>query len=356
MGKILYLECNSGISGDMTVGALLDLGADRDVLIKALDSLGVDGYRLHFGRTKKCGLDAYDFDVLLEEEHEHRVEHGHEHETGHEHIHGEDHGHNHNHEHSAGHGFANNHSHDHRNLTDIYTIIDRLDSETHVKDMAKRMFDVVAEAESKAHGIPVEEVHFHEVGAIDSIVDIISAAVCIHNLGLEEIVVSPLAGEGLFPSQELKRPLEARKPQGAYLFRPHLSSKSSPVHAEVLLDAAHLAFASSDVKILEVYPDGSFDLRGNGKVRLTIEVLPGDGLGATPLMQEELELEVQLERYVPTTSMSDTSSLETTSFVPLPSEESVESEAAWRWTSYILTIAVPLLMLALVLYLVSRKK
>ena len=193
MGKILYLECNSGISGDMTVGALLDLGADRDVLIKALDSLGVDGYRLHFGRTKKCGLDAYDFDVLLEEEHEHRVEHGHEHETGHEHIHGEDHGHNHNHEHSAGHGFANNHSHDHRNLTDIYTIIDRLDSETHVKDMAKRMFDVVAEAESKAHGIPVEEVHFHEVGAIDSIVDIISAAVCIHNLGLEEIVVSPLA-------------------------------------------------------------------------------------------------------------------------------------------------------------------
>ena len=117
-----------------------------------------------------------------------------------------------------------------------------------------------------------------------------------------------------------------------------------------------MAFASSDVKILEVYPDGSFDLRGNGKGRLTIEVLPGDGLGATALMQEELELEVQLERYVPTTSMSETSSLETTSFVPRPSEESVESEAAGRWTSYILTIAVPLLMLALVLYLVSRKK
>lgn len=171
MGKILYLECNSGISGDMTVGALLDLGADRDVLIKALDSLGVEGYRLHFGRTKKCGLDAYAFDVLLEEE----QDHGH----GSHHDHGHDHGH--------------DHTHDHRSLSDIYTIIGRLDSQDPVKDMAKRMFAVVAEAESKAHGIPVEEVHFHEVGAIDSIVDIISAAVCIDNLGIEEIVVSPLA-------------------------------------------------------------------------------------------------------------------------------------------------------------------
>ena len=75
MGKILYLECNSGISGDMTVGALLDLGADQTVLEHALDSLGVEGYHLHFGRTVKCGLDAYDFDVHLEED-------------GHEHVHG----------------------------------------------------------------------------------------------------------------------------------------------------------------------------------------------------------------------------------------------------------------------------
>lgn len=207
MGKILYLECNSGISGDMTVGALLDLGADRDALVKALDSLGVEGYHLHFGRTKKCGLDAYDFDVLLEEEERHESGHGHmdghvdghdhSHEHGHEHSHGHDHGHEHgheySHEHSHEHGYVHDHHHDHRNLSDIYTIIDRLDSEVRVKDMAKRMFDVVAEAESKAHGIPLEEVHFHEVGAIDSIVDIISVAVCIDSLGLDEIVVSPLA-------------------------------------------------------------------------------------------------------------------------------------------------------------------
>ncbi|MDR0924527.1 MAG: nickel pincer cofactor biosynthesis protein LarC [Hungatella sp.] len=208
MGKILYLECNSGISGDMTVGALLDLGADKEALTKALQSLGVDGYQLHFGRTRKCGLDAYDFDVLLEDEghgHEgdHGHDHGHSHEQGHEHDHGQIHeqGHECDYGHSHQHDDSNNHEHCqehdnlkvHRNLQDIYTIIDRLDSSSKVKAMAKQMFGMVAEAESKAHGIPVEEVHFHEVGAIDSIVDIISVAVCVDSLGVDEIVVSPLA-------------------------------------------------------------------------------------------------------------------------------------------------------------------
>ena len=168
--KILYLECESGISGDMTVGALLDLGADREVLERALDSLGVGGYHLHFGRKKKCGIDAFDFDVHLEDE----DGHGHE-EHGHGHSHG----------------------HVHRNLNDIFDIIGRLDADDAVKNLARRMFSIVAEAESKAHGIPVEEVHFHEVGAIDSIVDIVSAAVCFHNLGISRVYVSPLAeGQG----------------------------------------------------------------------------------------------------------------------------------------------------------------
>lgn len=169
MGKILYLECNSGISGDMTVGALLDLGADREVLEQALESLGVEGYHLHFGRKVTCGLDAYDFDVHLEQD-------GHSHDEEHHHHH---------HHHR--------HSHVHRNLYDVYEIIDRLASNDHVKELARRMFLIVAEAESKAHGLPVDQVHFHEVGAIDSIVDIISVAVCIDNLGIDEVVVSPLA-------------------------------------------------------------------------------------------------------------------------------------------------------------------
>lgn len=196
MGKILYLECNSGISGDMTVGALLDLGADREVLERALGSLGVEGYHLYFGRAVKCGLDAYDFDVHLEEE---GHEHGHDHECGeshghdHEHEHGHGEGHFHDHEHTHSHSHGHSHSHIHRNLSDIYRIIERLDSKEEVKELARNMFLIVAEAEAKAHGLPIDEVHFHEVGAIDSIVDIISVAVCLDNLGVKDVVVSPLA-------------------------------------------------------------------------------------------------------------------------------------------------------------------
>lgn len=209
MGKILYLECNSGISGDMTVGALLDLGADQEVLKKALDSMGLDGYHLHFGRKEVCGLDAFDFDVHLEEhhdmhmeshEHSHGGSHEHSHGESHEHSHGESHEHSHgeSHEHSHGkshehsHGKDCAHSHIHRNLYDVYEIIDCLDSNNHVKELARKMFSIVAEAEAKAHGLPIEQVHFHEVGAIDSIIDIVSVAVCIDNLGIEEVAVSPL--------------------------------------------------------------------------------------------------------------------------------------------------------------------
>ena len=240
--KILYLDCASGISGDMTVGALLDLGASREKLVQALDSLGVSGYHLHFGRTKKCGIDAYDFDVHLEEEeHHHDHEHGHEHEHSHdehdhenhhahsheemcEHSHGDelhshehsheeelhfhehshdenDHEHHHDHEHAhdSAHSHVHEHTHDHmhphvhRNIHDIFEIIDRLNTSDRVKNLARRMFEIVAEAESKAHGIPVSEVHFHEVGAIDSIVDVISAAFCLEDLGIHRVVVSPLS-------------------------------------------------------------------------------------------------------------------------------------------------------------------
>ena len=197
--KILYLDCASGISGDMTVGALLDLGASREKLVRALDSLGVSGYHLHFGRTKKCGIDAYDFDVHLEEEeHHHDHEHGHEHEHSHDehdHEHHHDHEHTHDHEHSHDHAHTHDHMHPHvhRNIHDIFEIIDRLDASDRVKNLARRMFEIVAGAESKAHGIPVSEVYFHEVGAIDSIVDVISAAFCLEDLGIHRVVISPLS-------------------------------------------------------------------------------------------------------------------------------------------------------------------
>ncbi len=184
MSKILYLECYSGISGDMTVGALLDLGADQKVLEESLGSLNLEGYHLHFGRTKKCGIDAFDFDVHLQHEHEHH--HANPHEEHHQHQHGEEH----------------EHHHEHRNINDIYKIIGQLKASEKVKALAQRMFDIVAEAEAKAHGIPTEEVHFHEVGAIDSIIDIIAVAVCIENLGIDQVIVSPLSeGQGYVKCQ-----------------------------------------------------------------------------------------------------------------------------------------------------------
>lgn len=193
VGKTLYLECNAGISGDMTVAALLDLGADKNVLDQVLASLPVDGYKIEYRRVKKSGLDCMDFSVILDEIHENHDHdmnylHGHsheEHEHHHEHSH-EDHGHH--HEHNQNH----HHHHEHRGMNEIIKIIDAGNMTENAKRIAKQIFDVLAKAEAKAHGVAIEDVHFHEVGAIDSIVDIISVAVCIDNLNITDVIVPKL--------------------------------------------------------------------------------------------------------------------------------------------------------------------
>ena len=197
----LYLECYSGISGDMTVGALLDLGADKIVLENALNSLPIDGFEIKISRVSKSGLDACDFDVRLDEDnHDHdmkylhgeghiHVQHHHNHgeEDFHEHIHHhEDINHTHSHEHHHGHG------HSHRNLSQILDVIDHAEITKNAKKIASDIFTILAKAEAKAHGVSIEDVHFHEVGAVDSIVDIVAVAVCIDNLNINEVIVSPL--------------------------------------------------------------------------------------------------------------------------------------------------------------------
>ena len=197
----LYLECYSGISGDMTVGALLDLGADKIVLENALNSLPIDGFEIKISRVSKSGLDACDFDVILDEDnHDHDMEylhgeghihvqhhHNHGEEDFHQHIHHhEDINHTHSHEHHHGHG------HSHRNLSQILDVIDHAEITKNAKKIASDIFTILAKAEAKAHGVSIEEVHFHEVGAVDSIVDIVAVAVCIDNLNINEVIVSPL--------------------------------------------------------------------------------------------------------------------------------------------------------------------
>ena len=183
MSKKLYLECYSGISGDMMVASLLDLGADEKVLKKGLNSLLVDGFQIKISRVSKSGLDACDFHVILDEKYE-----NHDHDM--DYLHGD---HTHGHEHK--HDYIHSHHHEHRSLSDIITIIEKSDITKNAKDIAIKIFNILGVAEAKAHGVDIDEVHFHEVGAVDSIVDIIAVAICLDNLGIEEVIV-PVLYEG----------------------------------------------------------------------------------------------------------------------------------------------------------------
>lgn len=208
MKNKLYLECTSGISGDMAVAALLDLGADSEKLKKALKSLSVKGFDIKISRVVKSGIDACDFDVVLDKEHENHDHdmgylHGHEHrgyshnEARHGHEHGE-----HSHEQGETHSHHGHHRHEHRGLNEIMTIIDHADMADRARSYAKKIFTILAEAEAKAHNVPADQVHFHEVGAVDSIVDILSAAVCMDDLDVEEVIIPRLCeGSGTIRCQ-----------------------------------------------------------------------------------------------------------------------------------------------------------
>lgn len=252
MSKTLYLECYSGISGDMTVAALLDLGADREVLKESLKSLPVGGFRTEITRVKKSGLDACDFSVILEQDnHDHDMEylhgseksytghHEHSHEVNHEHHHGHHHGHTHSHE----------HPHEHRGMKEITEIIQKSEMTVRAKKMAMRVFGILAQAESKAHGVPVEEVHFHEVGAVDSIVDIAAIAICMDNLDISNVIVPVLyEGTGFIRCQHGQIPVPV--PAVTHIAETHkLKLKITDIQGELVTPtgaAVVAAFRTSD--------------------------------------------------------------------------------------------------------------
>ncbi len=179
MTSVLYLDGSCGISGDMTVAALLDLGADVTKLDHVLKNLPVKEFDYRISTKQSYGINGCDFDVIL---HEHKHEHKHQH--------------------------AHEHHHEHRHLDDIYTLIEQAQMTDKAKELAKKIFLIVAEAESLAHGCPVNEVHFHEVGAVDSIVDIISAAVLFDDLGITDCIVTGLSeGSGFVSCQHGKLPV-----------------------------------------------------------------------------------------------------------------------------------------------------
>lgn len=276
MGKTLYLECYSGISGDMTVAALLDLGADRLVLDRVLKSLKVSGFETKISRVVKSGIDACDFDVVLDKEHEnhdHDMEylHGHHHK-GHENNHFYDHNHVHedkaehfhSHEHNHAHGAGSvqdRHHHEHCGIKEITYIIEHSAMNENAKKIALRIFEILAEAESKAHNVPVDQVHFHEVGAVDSIVDIVSVAVCLDDLDVTEVIVPVLCeGRGTVRCQHGILPIPV--PAVANIVSAnHLHLKMTEVEGELVTPTGAAIVAA--VKTKDKLPE-TFEIRKIG--------------------------------------------------------------------------------------------
>ncbi|HEU4414609.1 MAG TPA: nickel insertion protein, partial [Candidatus Angelobacter sp.] len=220
--RIAYLECFSGISGDMFLGALLDAGVPPELLIKTVDALGVDA-RLEISRQDRSGISATKLDVIAAGEKElpreefweesqpakknaghdhahetvhaasHSQKHGHSHEHGPEgHSHPDSHGHSHGHAPDHQHEHAAGHAHSHRGLKEIRQIIQAASINQSAKDRAIKIFAALGAAEAKVHNTDIETIHFHEVGAIDAIVDIVCAAVGAEALGVDEWICSPL--------------------------------------------------------------------------------------------------------------------------------------------------------------------
>ena len=206
--RIAYLECFSGISGDMFLGALLDCGIPAELFTRTVEALGVEA-RLEISRVQRSGISAVKLDVMIAgekelpreeflqkndmvEKHEH-----HNHEHGHEHKHHDDHSHEHSHSaHDHGHehdpdGHGHSHS-QHRGLKEIRQIINQAAISASAKQRAINIFEALGAAEAKIHNTDIEKIRFHEVGAIDAIVDITCAAVGAEALGVDEIICSPL--------------------------------------------------------------------------------------------------------------------------------------------------------------------
>lgn len=225
--KVLYFDCFSGMSGDMTIGAFLDAGVDYEYLKNELAKLNLKGYSLKSERVTKNGLAAMKFNVMDESgnvfghaplfahcgkthvhgriesaddggdqcgghDHEHSHDrHDHDHEHSH---HDHDHEHSHNRDRDAGddRSHAHGEEHSHRGLNEIKNIINSSGLNDSVKKLAVKIFQNIAEAESKMHNMDIEKVHFHEVGAIDSIIDIVGTAICVDHMGIDKCFVSKI--------------------------------------------------------------------------------------------------------------------------------------------------------------------
>ena len=210
--KTLYIECNMGAAGDMLLASLAELTGDVKACEEKLNSIGIPDVTYEFEKSVKCGIEGTHAHVVVhgveedehmhEHEHEHEVhEHHHEHEHEHtehdhhhehtheDHVHSDEHEHHHEHDHHHEH----EHHHHHTHMSDIENTINGLNVSDKVKADALAVYGLIAEAESRAHGKPVTDIHFHEVGTMDAVADIAGVCVLLEQIAPDRIIVSPLA-------------------------------------------------------------------------------------------------------------------------------------------------------------------
>lgn len=217
--KILYYDCFSGISGDMNLGAMIDVGVDKNYLISELEKLKINEYNIIIQKNTKNGISGTKVDVVLSEESEHNFDHKH---NEHEH-----------------------HHHHHRNLFDVENIINSSELTSKVKQISLQIFKKVAEAESKVHNKPIDEVHFHEVGAVDSIVDIVGAAICFDYLKVDKVLSSTVeVGYGFVKCAHGTLPVPA--PATAEILKDIHVKAEVPFEATTPTGAAILSYLASD--------------------------------------------------------------------------------------------------------------
>lgn len=200
--RTLYLECNMGAAGDMLMGALLELHPSADNFIEKMNQLGLPGVKLEKESSVKCGIQGTHIKVTVDgkEEQSLDVHHGHMHDNEHSHNH------------------AHTHLHHHTSLYDVSHIIHNLDIPQRVKENALCVYRLIAAAESNAHGKPMEEIHFHEVGTMDAVADVVGVCLLINDLKVDRIVASPVhVGSGNVKCAHGILPVPA--PATAYILR-----------------------------------------------------------------------------------------------------------------------------------------
>lgn len=304
--RAIYLDCFSGLSGNMLLGAFLAAGMPLETLKAELRRLPMaEEFRLKVSSVKKNGIAATYVNVeLLGATHWHCCEHGE----------GDDHAHEHSCEHDHGHAnegavpaHEHSHEHHHRTMHDVRTILERSSLSAEVKEMSLKIFGVLAQAEGKVHGVRPEDVHFHEVGAVDSIVDIVGIAICLDYLEIEKIFVSRVnTGSGTVHTQHGRMMVPA--PATAELLRLFptyhegaVKELTTPTGAAVLAALAEFSDHVPTDLLTECisYGAGTWDLELPNVVRLYIGECKSGGKRDLSLIETNIDdMDAQLFGYV----------------------------------------------------------